>query len=181
MNILDNDLVKKYFGCGESEHPIYHQCNEPRTLALAIIKAMQEPIRKGDKYLTNSAITDIHRYGDFDREMTALDDIQYPFHPFHLRLPDQFQTAGKKECACLEHHCYCLCHGNFCKKCDKQIYNEPQPDAVEEKIKEIVWGINNKKGFEFPSGSHLVASLRELVRLAQEHYRSELRNEREGK
>lgn len=87
-SLLDNELVRKYFGCravcteahfinvGYDEH---EWCMSSR-----ILESMQQPIKKGDRYLL----------ANFDGSVSeeiggGLTDY---FHAYCLRLPSQFQT-----------------------------------------------------------------------------------------
>lgn len=91
MSILDNELVRKYFG----------------SFAKPVLDAMQQPIRKGERILV------IRSHDGSIMEDVAIRDCDY-MHPFDLRLPDEFQ---KKECDCLCHkgqYC-CECKNTFPK------------------------------------------------------------------
>lgn len=94
-DILENDLVRKYFGCEKGAHGACdgkrNDCME-RT-AFRVLKSMQEPIRKGEQamWLWYRQVHDDWIVGPWDG--TKLDD----YHPYVLRLPDRFQTAGKKD------------------------------------------------------------------------------------
>lgn len=91
MNILENKLVRKYFHPECNDDPCYLAHSHYAMVALQVLRAMQEPIRKGDRRL----------YID---GMGAMWDGVHPvnlnpdYHPDYLRLPDKFQMAGKKEC-----------------------------------------------------------------------------------
>lgn len=103
-NILDNALIRKYFGCGKDKgnlhnHGMYLECD--MEMAKHVLTAMQEPIRKGERYLF---LWRDKGYIDDDR---ASGDI-LGWHVDSLRLPDRFQEAGKKEC--LNKYCGCPCH-----------------------------------------------------------------------
>ena len=97
MTLLDNELVRKYFGCqdcqeGNSEH-VEKLCHEG--MALKILRAMQEPIKKGERYL----LIDSEIVGDMVANSNSLDHIR---HLGVLRLPGRFQkhkTASQK-CGC---------------------------------------------------------------------------------
>lgn len=89
MNILSDDLVKKYFGCeavkcswlGSLNHD-WLQCTSYR-----VIIAMQEPIEEGEKFLQlSNEYEDIISVSIQEGAMTL-----EGFHPFFLRLPDCFQ------------------------------------------------------------------------------------------
>jgi hypothetical protein len=92
MNILDNELVLKYFKCKcympfdniRKKHGpnMVDECK-----ALKILTAMQQPIRKGEKYLYIGAIGGIV-------EAEAVADDNGP-HTNMLRLPDEFQKQEK--------------------------------------------------------------------------------------
>lgn len=110
MNILDNELVRRYFWCNpgcESWESHYSH------MAHRVLLAMQEPIRKGERYLYWSL-----DYPESWVEQTQTNDDD-SFHPLKLRLPDRFQ---KRECEC-------ICHNtkenhNCCEN-----MNKPQPEA----------------------------------------------------
>lgn len=87
MSILDNELVREYFGQwtdrkNSRETQFYEQ------MSLRVIEAMQQPIKKGDKYLSLIVPGTV---SEQVAEVGTLED----FHPYALRLPDRFQ---KKEC-----------------------------------------------------------------------------------
>lgn len=141
--ILDNELVKKYFGeykVGDTMAML-----DIRELALRVLAAMQGVISKKERCLgwVN---------GDIWQEEDCAEELGN-FHPTLLRLPDQFQ---KRECGCTKrpdgHHtidgvCRCCCH-------------QPQREAVEEKIRGIC------KQYQFGDAGEFAYQLRELVRLA---------------
>lgn len=90
MNILENELVKKYFG---------HNCRSEQCpescMSMAILSAMQEPIKKGDHYLAilkPNVITEYKADAEHDSNITYL----------HLRLPTRFQLPERKNCCCGE-------------------------------------------------------------------------------
>jgi len=128
-SLLENELVQKYFAIDDWDGGC-KRCD-----AQAVLRAMQEPIRKGDKYLFWKLVPEI---------MTcATEDLETTWHPDYLRLPDRFQTERKEkclfcakesgECKCLEnlraHRCWC---GN-----DNQYHEPAKPSGVEEAIREI--------------------------------------------
>ena len=153
MDILQNELVKKYFNNAEE-----------------VISSMQEPIRKGERYLWWSI-----DYSGQWVEQTQTADID-GFHPFKLRLPDKFQ---KKECPNVSLECSCGkivshsapdvrhpwrdecgCGIKLCAKCNGKC------DEVEEKIEELA---NHYCAVTHPhSDCNKREQLRELVRLARE-------------
>jgi hypothetical protein len=113
-NILDNELVRKYFAF-DLEGKEYDQSS----IAACVLHAMQEPIRKGERYLGWPSYTTVNQWTEQvcgEHEITPID-----FHPFQLRLPDRFQ---KRECK-----------AGFlkCQDCGEEIIHKPQlTDAVEE-------------------------------------------------
>lgn len=154
--LLENPLVVKYFS---SERKAYYPCNDPVSkmdaaawdkcaMAYRILQAMSEPIKKGEKFLEND------NNGGWDERVTALSEFaERGFHPFFLRLPDQFQrrcghnTYPNNYCSCPENqpdqpkrecgYDYQCQHENHrfklpCPDCHKK------PDPVEEKIEELV-------------------------------------------
>lgn len=137
-NILDNELVKKYFGVNEPEP--YYGHGWGRT-AQAVLHAMQEPIRLHEKHLQI-----LESNGEIIEIQTSIE--YFGFHPYHLRLPDKFQ---KREC---ESHC---CEYHKIHDCTCQ----PQRDEVEEKIE---WLVSNMPDITKQLWKE---HLRELVRLAK--------------
>lgn len=78
MNILDNELVRKYFYEGD------HYLMTDR-----ILEAMQQPIKKGDKYLNLFISGEI---------LEHVSEYAFPaFHSWALRLPDRFQPKDEVE------------------------------------------------------------------------------------
>lgn len=176
-NILDNKLVRKYF---------YPSDCSTFQAAYNVLIALQQPIRKGERYLTT------HDNGGTWKEQTITGaPADEPFHPYLLRLPDAFQKQEKKEC----HHRIwkhrCLGCDEIIEiekptpspeKCECVFLNEsvcPNPrcpvhkpkDAVEEKINEF------RKYFEVHGhtdpklcidGGIVELMCRNLVRLARE-------------
>lgn len=130
MNLLENPLILKYFGC-PPEHNHYHQetvqrCKE--SLAFKILTAMQEPVKKGDRYIVTH--DDGNTWSEDKRANEFLPtDYDGYWHPNVLRLPDSFQRKDCEDCGTLPgitdpKWCKCSCHG--------------KKDPVEEKIQEIV-------------------------------------------
>ena len=89
MNLLDNELVKKYFACDVIKGPWCGICGtgHPYTcgrVALRILDSMQQPIKNGERYL--------RAYNDGKVVECVLSDGSYDlFHFGDLRLPDKFQ------------------------------------------------------------------------------------------
>jgi hypothetical protein len=107
MNILENELVRKYFGSGRCEScfgqscvvtgvPDHHAC-----MSFRVLSAMQEPIREGERYLNLFLPTQW-------RELILRNGPGYVIDGWHsscLRLPDRFQ---KKEIfKCVDPDCPC--------------------------------------------------------------------------
>lgn len=136
-SILDNELVKKYFGYSASGYE-----RSRAELAFIVLAAMQEPIRKGERLLL------ICQNGDIIEQIATGDErtdtIMFQWN--YLRLPDCLQ---KRECLT------CGCH------IPPPIENpqeQPRRDEVEEKIEEIRSRHSNCR---------LEHDLRELVELAR--------------
>lgn len=129
MNILDNELVRKYFaGCDHASDSFNSGCLCRLNYAAKILRAMQQPIREGDRMLRVAST-------GFVDDQTAGGLIDDPLHFEYLRLPDRFQKA---ECQ--------ICNGeyilfsrvgaiwNVCGKHLRPNCNPPKPDdAVEKK------------------------------------------------
>lgn len=196
MNILDNELVLKYFGCTTAHYrdmktmklsPCY-------CLSIHVLNAMQQPIRKGERILVIES-------DDSIRSTSAVRDADH-IHPFDLRLPDAFQkqphicncefcrspetfvlgetpeeyekctTACKCKSSPSPEKCACVCHTGLRMMkhscCCEATWEEGKPkDAVEEKIERLT---DIYKGpFDLPNGwITFKEELRELVRLARE-------------
>jgi hypothetical protein len=90
MNILENELVNKYFGCNAQTG-----CDCPSgecapQMAYRILKAMQEVINKGERCLMvgqNGVIT----------ETTWMSDPLFGIRSNALRLPSAHQPKAEKE------------------------------------------------------------------------------------
>lgn len=112
MNILENSLVVKYFGCGCKAE----KTNCPERMAYRVLQAMQEPIRKGEKFLS------LYADGTLNEAMADKDDDKI-WHSDLLRLPDQFQTEREP----------------YCSEC-----NQPIPDALTAKVHVAIHGMKIK-------------------------------------
>lgn len=95
MSLLENPLIRKYFWPQDWE---LTPCDDPRQFCVndyvagRILKAMEEPIKKGE--LTLSLATT-----DDDKVVANTTwDCNDGFHPYLLRLPDRFQAVEKKGC-----------------------------------------------------------------------------------
>ena len=134
MKILDNELVRRYFGDEDTDNP----CT-PCGIALYVLTAMEEEIKVGEKCL---ALT----YGIPGsvqwQEATMTQELLIGwYHPFYLRLPEKFQ---KKECewgmtcpACkgvMTHQKICE-HGGDKAECDSAKRGDPfKPQPAPESI-----------------------------------------------
>ncbi len=136
MNLLDNELVRKYFTCqirqsgscgrlpeGES----FHIPGDKTCLSAAVIRAMQEPIRKGERYL--------YICGLRIEESVQEHDWDACWHPIRLRLPDLFQKTfcstrlviGTDKCgAC----------GEMLERQTRHVEEPPEPPKCKHGVKE---------------------------------------------
>lgn len=167
MNLLEDKLVKKYFGnCQNTDCQITY-CNLPGR----VIAAMQEPIKKGERCLVLPADMDVYE----EIEESGLYDNNA--HTNRLKIPPRFQTPEKKECQagflkCMDcgeeiiHKSSVKFHppeymGHSCPTWrEKSGCHCSDPDPVEEKIKEII-------DDQPMTLNKSVATLRELVALAR--------------
>lgn len=156
MSILDNEWVRKYFGLRRQE---FACCPNAMAgcgcMALRVLTAMEQPIKKGDRYLYSHNGPE-HKGRIFEdvapREMSPWWQIT----GICLRLPDRFQ---EKKCE----------HDKFkhrCCGCD-EVINIVKPDPVEAKIAEMSWAETNN-AVQYKSGKALANDLRDLVQLARE-------------
>ncbi len=104
MSILNNELVKKYFG---------DDANGEWKMAYNVLRAMEQPIKKGEKILV------IQKDGGRIWEYEYPTDVSV-VHPQWLRLPDRFQekvdpVEAKIEEIAKEEHPYCA---DELKNCD---------------------------------------------------------------
>lgn len=180
MTLLDNDKVRGYFGLETCEHVKKNDACCSGCFAKLVITAMQQPIKKGERYL------DIHPFNP-EPQVRSWEspngDQTLPFHGYDLRLPDRFQpvhqssNGGKKECQ----------HYITCESCQSHVDIKPVPEpekccprgalgnrhsdlchknpssAVEEKIKEC----RNHYAQDVMDGDEFENHLRALVKLAQ--------------
>lgn len=105
QSILENELVKKYFGSCEHGAYLEKGCLCRLSFAENVINAMQEKIKKGERYLfiEREAYFDVLE-GNRDGISCDLDN----FHPIYLRLPDRFQPPERKSCEAHVLGVYCL-------------------------------------------------------------------------
>lgn len=92
-SILDDELIKKYFGQGPclGEPKIYlGDCKHSNCMALRVLNAQHEPIRKGEHVLQVA--------GDNVYDTSAQFDMDNSFHSRRnfLRIPSKFQERGEE-------------------------------------------------------------------------------------
>lgn len=175
-SLLDHELVRKYFGDDSDNYRSLGPVED--RISARILTAMQEPIRKGERYLKNiSHPTDWYVY---DNQSTDI----FGFHPYALRLPDRFQKRGEEShcdgCRCTEptnenfassilkksmpssERCPPMAHPgqSSCPNCRPK-------DAVEEKIDELAEDWRDDSSSE--NKEFYVKHLRALVALARKH------------
>lgn len=151
MNLLDNDLVQKYFGCeiSKSANVHIHEGACDSEVALKVLTAMQQPICESDLYLRLN-----DRYISELLKWTVPDPIDF-FHGFQLRLPNKFQTEKHDKCRL--------------EAVKPESKTEPQPhrrELLEERIFELA---KNRGHYDFKGGTTLFyQELCTLVTLARE-------------
>lgn len=169
--LLEQPLIKKYFGSGECPEGKAACVGVHRCMAYRILKAMQEPIKPGEKYIEVSmGNLELKKW----KESTA--SFEY-FCPQVIRLPDKHQPRCceyassnwrlKQPGSIIEICSQCLEKKNKSDtaKCEKPgclVIHPEEPDPVEEKIKEIIETLWHQT----IQGSYRKA-LRELVELAR--------------
>ena len=93
MNILENALIKKYFGklshCTKNHN---FDCDCRKDMSFRILQAMSDPINKEERYLKVNPSGAI-----YETATTDLSDGIEGFHPDCLRLPQQFQPQAEKK------------------------------------------------------------------------------------
>lgn len=200
MSILDNERVRKYFQCDRGHCPKWHKDQiEPdylECMALRVLQAMEEPIKKGEKYLdlSNADYREKNHLGQLPA-MIADGDLEETHFGF-LRLPDRFQPLpeGEKEdgffCPSCEHCRQLDLQETFehkpkkfvkCKHCghrtkpeneDRCPQNSEAPSAVEEQIKDILianYDLNPRNGdIVYWIRERLEAKLWELAKMVRE-------------
>lgn len=177
MNILDNELVRKYFGCESNDCKSLSGVDHDwlSCMSFRILRAMQEPIRKGERYL------DVN--GFWIKESIQEHDWDTCWHPVRFRLPDSFQKREDPHKGRMLNYCgHQNCEYEIKWSCGNEYstLDKPEPpkcecgidtyyhkcqtkDPVEGKIQDLmqycVWGPKDHKWF--------VGMLRELVDLAR--------------
>lgn len=173
MDILNNTLVRKYFRCREHTWLFSTECFNCSDSAMSyrVISAMQEPIKKGEKYLF--WISSCHGLGakipeSYFEEWTCgeeqkrigvgyIEDNFDSYHPQALRLPDRFQ---KRECP---ERITCECGMAVLHPDPGTARYQTQHDEVTEKIDKLCRFFCVDK-----SPASFKEELCELVRLARE-------------
>lgn len=87
MDIFNNITIRKYFSCGDP-------FPKAETIAYEVVKAMQAPLKKGDRFLFINV-----------NDQTFEEDIYKGYsyigegglHPLVLRIPDHFQEKSPIE------------------------------------------------------------------------------------
>lgn len=105
-DILENELVQKYFSCEAHEIQCRNGLDSRDHMAFRVLASMRGPIHKGEKVLrwdVKGPFAEAKFY-----EIYFEGELGGGFHPYELVLPDRFQ-AGKKECDCHCQHNYCGC------------------------------------------------------------------------
>lgn len=110
MNLLDNELIRKFFACSsECRCETFGSCEG--ALATRVLTSMQEPIKKGDKYI----LCDHDGVISLRTAEYALDSA---IHSACLRLPDRFQPSvskvQKQNAECIKCH---RAESLYCKEC----------------------------------------------------------------
>lgn len=119
MDLLDNKLVRKYFSCEcQPQEPAWFthpgSCYSKR--AIAVLRAMQEPIKKDERFIWFDFCTGKWTEGE--------SPIDYEARPDHLRIPERFQPKGgchiqEKFPTCSCKHCLGGCpHNQPKRECD---------------------------------------------------------------
>lgn len=138
MTLLSNELVRRFFGCKESDCSRWHYDNpeiSESCMALRVLKAMEEPIKNGEKFLKLYPNDDGTYFGDMVEACFDVDRSYYE-SKWILRLPSRFQEPkeNKGGIPSTVHH---LCTCDFCsdllskwmEKREKEI--QPSPAAKE--------------------------------------------------
>lgn len=145
MSLLNNELVKKYFGCEPICH-FNHKDTCMRAMALRVLEAMEDPIKNGELAIN-------YELGVIQNRLFVWPNNQESegFHPTLMRLPSQFQPSRFPDHT----------HRGVCE-CGALVINPniEKPDPVEDRLFNLVnW---KKQGREISE-----EDLRELVELAR--------------
>lgn len=148
MTLLENELVRKYFGACEHGDSLTSPCLCRFGYASRVLEAMQEPMKKGDKYLA----WDIH--GAWMEKVSPNGTADFvTFHPYDLPLPSRFQPPENRVHVCGQ-----------CPNCGPLVCQkppEPKVDEVEAKARRIAETFGNSDG----NADLLYDALRDLVAL----------------
>jgi hypothetical protein len=168
MTILDDPIVQKYFRhCDDPKHG----CDSWRgDMTVAVLAAMSQPIRKGEKCLAWNLRESAYIEEDCDYDFDGRS-----IHSGWLLLPDRFQEREKCEHPWGGINYFQTKPGfTTCTVCDKELElpilkpapeaeaGEPIPDALEKAILSVA-KIMNIAPIDFAG-----RELRELIRLARE-------------
>ena len=88
MNLLDNELMHKYFGCNEQSCPKGHVLGWQECMAFRILVAMQEPMEMHEVGLFTADDGKTWEVG----KITGVPFKEGEYHPTWLRLPDKWQV-----------------------------------------------------------------------------------------
>lgn len=93
MNILENELVRSKFSCEANQCKSLEAVEHDwlSCMALRVLTAMQERIKKGERYLRIDC-TRTYKPADIDENVASTDGPS-SFHGHELRLPSQFQPT----------------------------------------------------------------------------------------
>lgn len=111
MDLLENELVLKYFGCrvlcSEAHFTNMAYDEHERCISTRVLQSMQEPIKKGERFINCHGPNGNGQTSESVNETGQWYGYQEPWHPYYLRLPDRFQ---KQECV----HCFCRIKRKCC-------------------------------------------------------------------
>jgi hypothetical protein len=161
--LLENPLVKKYFGGHPGKH-IDGMCDD--LISMRVLDAMCQPIKKGDRIL----FSDNSDQGNIKEEIAVLDySPWWQICGVRLRLPDEFQ---KTECPNLFLTCSCG------MKCEHKPAPEPEKcnhsNCIHDGVIRSSSAVEKKKDetinyIEKYVHMGLATTLRELIALARAH------------
>lgn len=98
MKYLDDELIIKYFSCHDPEDSEYCLGD----FAQSVLKAMSEPIREGDRYLSATKNFDRINWVELINRDPAL--VIDDWHPYALRLPERLQSQHCPTCGHVKLH-----------------------------------------------------------------------------
>lgn len=94
MDIIENELILKYFGTEHKGCPPDCGGDHDGMIAFRVLRAMQEPIQKGERYLCLAETINERISGSEKAWMECLETLEADLHPTYLRLPDRFQPKA---------------------------------------------------------------------------------------